>query len=414
MNAVKNIISKELARVFHDKKLIFSLFIMPGLLILVMYSLMGKLANNMTSDIEAHVPTVYVQNAPADLDQTITATGYKANITKLDASANTDSIKDDIKNGTVDLLVVFDPGFSDTIKAYKAAGDAIPEVKTFYNTSVDYSNTARQNFVATVLNVYQKSLLSQRIGNMEQLQVFYIDKDPAASVIVDKKKADGKFISMLLPLLINIMLFQAAMGLGVDAITGEKERGTLSNMLLAPIKRGEIVIGKLISLGILSSISAVISAVCVTVGIQRLAGGFSSGGGQSGETIGITNLTFTPVEIVELLIMLLVVVYLFVALVALVAVYARTAKEANTYVMPLMIVVMLGSIMTMFSGSTAKGIQNFAVPIYNTAISIQNLLVGELTLAQFGLTIGSTAILAAIITVLITKAFSSEKVMFNA
>ncbi|HWT26939.1 MAG TPA: ABC transporter permease, partial [Mobilitalea sp.] len=143
-------------------------------------------------------------------------------------------------------------------------------------------------------------------------------------------------------------------------------------------------------------------------------GGFSSGGGQSGETIGITNLTFTPVEIVELLIMLLVVVYLFVALVALVAVYARTAKEANTYVMPLMIVVMLGSIMTMFSGSTAKGIQNFAVPIYNTAISIQNLLVGELTLAQFGLTIGSTAILAAIITVLITKAFSSEKVMFNA
>ena len=59
------------------------------------------------------------------------------------------------------------------------------------------------------------------------------------------------------------MLFQGAMGLGVDTITGEKERGTIASMLLSPIKRSQIVFGKLISLGILTALSSVIYTVSV-------------------------------------------------------------------------------------------------------------------------------------------------------
>lgn len=412
MSAIKNILNKELTRVFKDKKLIFSLFIMPGLIIMVMYSMMGKLANNMMSDIEEHVPTVYMQNAPEDLKQIISATGYKANIKDVEASDDIDSLKSKIKNGDVDLLVVFDQGFNDAINTYQNAGDTIPEVKTFFNSSEDYSSSARDTFVNSVLSTYQKGLLEKRIGNMEQLQVFYIDKNPKASDIVDDRKADSKMISMLLPLLINIMLFSGAMGLGVDAITGEKERGTLSSMLLSPIKRSHIVVGKLVSLGILSTISAVIYTIFTIIGIGQLSGGL--GESQSGGLGSLGNISFTPLEIIQFSIMLIIVVYLYVAFIALVAVYARTAKEASTYSMPLMILVMLGSIMTMFSGGTEKGIELFAIPIYNTAVSMQNVFNGELTMAQFGLTVGTTVVLAALITMLITKAFNSEKVMFNA
>ena len=412
MNAVKNIINKELTRVFKDKKMVFSLFIMPGLVILIMYSLMGKMANNMESDIKEHVPTVYLQNAPQDFKSVITKSGFKADIKELNSTDNTDSIKKKIKNGDVELLVVFDKDFANTIQAYKNAGDAIPEVKTFYNSSEDYSNTARSNFVSTVLNSYQQTMLKQRIGNMEQLQVFYIDKDPKASDIVDQKKAGSKMISMLLPLLINIMLFSGALGLGVDAITGEKERGTLASMLISPIKRSQIVFGKLVSLGILSTISAVVYAVFTIIGIRQLAGGFSDSGQGSASSLG--SISLTPIEILQFFIMLIIVVYLYVSLIAIVAVYARTSKEASTYAMPLMILVMLGSVMTMFSENSKKGLELFAIPIYNTAVSMQNVFTGELTMAQFGLTVGTTAILAALITMLITKAFNSEKVMFNA
>lgn len=406
MNGVKNIIKKELARVFTDKKLIISLFILPGVMIMVMYSIMGNLISNFEDDIEAHIPSVFIQNAPEELGKVMETAGYNGEITYLKSSDQTEGIRDEIKKGNVDLLVVFEEGFSDTIRAYSQPGDAIPEVKTYYNPSEEYSATARTNFTGKVLNTYQQTILASRLGNMEQLQVFYIDKDPEASVIVDEDKANGKFLSMLLPFLINIMLFQGAMSLGMDAITGEKERGTLSSMLLSPVKRSEIVFGKLVSLAILTSISAVIYVVSVTVGIQRLEGGAMGG--------GIGGIKFTPVEILQLLSILLVLVYLYVALVALVAVYARTQKEAGTYVTPLLIVVMLGSILTMFSSGADKGIEYYAIPVYNGAITIQKLLLGELTMTQYGVTVGSLAIVAFLITTMITRAFNSEKVMFNA
>jgi sodium transport system permease protein len=242
---------------------------------------------------------------------------------------------------------------------------------------------------------------------MEQLTVFFIDKDPNASVIVDEKKQDGRILGMLVPFLLNIMLFAGAMGLGVDAITGEKERGTLSSMLVSPIKRGEIVFGKLISLAIMSSISAAVYVVSIVVAMPILMNGATGG------ELGAVSLQFSPLEVIMLFVILIVVVYLYVAIVALIAVLARTSKEANTYVMPAYVLVMLGSIMT-YAGTGDTKLANFFIPIYNSAVSIQNLLMGELTLAQFGATVLTISVLAAIITSLITRAFNSEKIMFNA
>jgi sodium transport system permease protein len=407
MNGVKHIIKKELTRVFTDKKLIFSLFIMPAVMIVGMYALMGQLMSNMQNDIKEHISSVYIQNAPENLGEAITAAGFNADIKYLNANESTQSFKDGILAGDVDLLVVFDENFENTINAYQKAGDPIPEVKTYYNSAEDYSAAAREKFVNSVLNGYQQKQLANRLGNMEQLQVFYIDKDPTTSNIVDAKKQDGRLLSMLLPFLINIMLFAGAMGLGVDAITGEKERGTLSSMLVSPIKRGEIVFGKLISLAILSSISAAVSAAAIITAMPMYLNGMTDG------AVGQINLKFTPIEMLQLLAIMLVVVYLYVSLVALVAVMAKTSKEGNTYVMPVYILVMFGSIMT-FTGTGDSKLANFFIPIYNTSVSIQNIMMGELTMAQFGATIGTVVLLAAIITVLITKAFNSEKIMFNA
>jgi len=201
------------------------------------------------------------------------------------------------------------------------------------------------------------------------------------------------------------MLFSGAMGLGTDTITGEKERGTLASMLLSPIKRSEIVFGKLTSLGILTGLSAIIYAVSVAIGLQNLTGG------AMGE---MSNIKFTPLEIIQLLVILIVLVYFYVSIISLVAVYARTQKEANTYVTPLYILVMLGSVMTMFSGGTDKGLQYFAIPVYNATVSMQKLLIGELTGIQFGVTVGTLAAASLVIISFIIKAFNDERVMFNA
>ena len=91
---VKNIIKKELSRVFTDKKLVISLFILPGVLIMVIYSIMGGLISKLEEDIDTHIPIVYIQNAPEDFKHTIDSIEYIGEIDYLSSSDSTEPVKD--------------------------------------------------------------------------------------------------------------------------------------------------------------------------------------------------------------------------------------------------------------------------------------------------------------------------------
>lgn len=406
MKGANTIIKKELTRVFKDKKLVFSLFILPALLIVGMYSLMGQMINSMVDNVEKHESIVYIQNAPEGLKEIIGASGYDKNaaINYISSEEDTTEINNKILSEEVDLLVAFPDSFLEDIAAYQNVGDAIPEITVSYNTAADYSNVAYSMFKDVVLSQVESVLLEERLGNLEQLTIF----DVTEKVIVNQDKENGKMLAMILPYLITFMLFVGAMSLGVDAITGEKERGTMAKLLLAPIKRSEIVYGKLISLVILSSISAVVYAVSMIAAMPLMADTFTGG---ADVPIAVK---FSILQMLQLLVIMLIMVYLYVGLVALVAVVAKTAKEANTYVSPIYIVVIVAGLLTMYQGGFAKPLYMYAIPVYGNSLAIQNLMTNELTWAQFGASVAGTGALAAIVTILLTSAFKSEKIMFNA
>ncbi len=407
MSGVKYIIKKEFTRVFTDKKLIFSLFILPVIIMVGMYSLMGKLQSSMVDDIEKHVPSVYIQNMPEGFKGVMASANFTGNIINIEPGADVTEIKDGILKGTTDLLVVFDTDFLNKVSNYET-GEGIPEVKTYYNSSEQYSSSVRNSFVSEVLPVYQQQLLAERFGDLSKLTVFRVDVDPESSIIVDEGKAAGKALGTMLPYFITLMLFAGAMSLGVDAITGEKERGTMASMLLTPLNRRDIVLGKLFSLSLLSALSAAIYAVSMIVSMPGMLKELTGG------NLDNLSMRLSAEQIIQLFVVMITLVYLYVALVSLVAVLSRTAKEANTYISPMYIAVIVAGMITMFTGSGSIPLERFAIPVYGSALSIQQIFSGELTMVQFGATIGGTIVLSIILTILITKAFNSEKVMFNA
>lgn len=407
MKGIKGILQKELARVFSDKKLVVSLYVLPLILIIAMYSFMGKMQSNMVEDIEKHKATVYIQNQPEGFQDIIKNAKFTADVKYLEKEDSTDTIKNDIKEGATDLLVVFEDGFLDQIQGYKE-GNPIPEVKTYYNPLEDYSISARSNFVEAILSNYKQQLLTERIGSLENILVFNIDMDEKSSQIMNEEKAAGKTFGTILPYLITFMLFAGVMGLAIDAITGEKERGTMASMLLTPLKRGEIVCGKILSLVILSSLSAAVYAIGMIVAMPMMLKDMVGE-----EAMGAMKLSFTPLQMIQLLVIMLVLVFFYVTVVSLIAVISRTAKEANTYVTPIYIIVLVAGMITMFTGGSSQ-VAFYGIPVYGSAIAIKDLLVGELSMAKFGANIGGTILLTVILAVLITKAFNSEKVMFNA
>ncbi|MCR5685735.1 MAG: ABC transporter permease subunit [Lachnospiraceae bacterium] len=403
------IIRKELKRVFGDRKLVFSLFILPAILVVVIYSLMGVLISSMQKDIEEHISITYVVNATEGLKSAISGQGFdkNADITYLTETQYAEQKKDIeslMLEGNVDLIVVQDPRFDSKVAAYSKAGDAIPVLNIYFNSAENYSNQAYGEF-SKVLDAYRTLLLADRVGNLELLNVFTQNEE----IIVKEEKANSQFISMMLPYLITMMLFAGAMSVGVDAIAGEKERGTLASMLLTPVKRNEIVVGKLVSMAILSGLSAIVYAVAMIIAMPMMGGAM----GDMAEA-GFGGLSFGVTQALELLVIMLVMVYLYVAIIGLLAVIAKDVKTASTYISPVYIVVILAGMMTMFNSGKDRPIFHYMIPVYGNALAIGDLCGNELTTPNFLACLAGSAVVAVILTAAVTRAFNSEKIMFNA
>lgn len=403
MQGFKLILQKELTRVFKDKKMIFSLFILPVVLIVGIYGLMFALISSQENDIKTHASSVYIVNAPESFKAFIEAGDEQNVIEYLNSDAQLDAIKDDIKNGDKELLIVFPENFADGIK--DVTGKTIPEVRTYYNPSEDYSANAR-NMYLVYLESYRQVLLSERIGDLSKITMFGVDvSDPEAAELYDDAKASGKILGMLVPYIITIMLFAGAMGLGVDTFTGEKERGTMSSLLITPVSRMSIAMGKIVSLMILSVLSAAAYVLSMVIMMPLMASK-----AMSGEAISSLSIKMTPVQIIELALIVIALVYLYVSIVSLVAVFAKTSKEASSYIMPAYMLVIVVGMLTMY-GEATTDLLPFAIPIYNGPLAIKALFAQSLTPVQCLLSVASTLLASFVVTYLIAKMFNNEKIM---
>lgn len=422
MGSIKYIMKKELTRVFSDKKLVFSLFILPAVLMIGVYMLMGNALEKMMTDVKEHIPTVFIQNPPKGLKEVMKTTGFLGNIVYVtndtfkivmgeeEVTKYIKDIKEGILQGDIELLVSFEENFLEKIETYQD-GDRNPEIKTYYNPSEDYSVQARLTFLEQVLNPYKQQLLVERIGDLNRLTVFDIDLNINTSKIQKEEKANGKVLGMMLPYFIVMLLFTGPMSLGVDSITGEKERGTMASILITPIKRSEIVIGKLIALSILSCLSALVYASSMIISIPNMFQGMS-GDGAAATNLGTAS--FSIVQIMELIVIMVVLVFFYVAIVSFISVFARTTKEASTYISPIYFIITIAGVLTLFAGNKEMPLALFGIPVYGGAISIQKIMIHELTIAQFGINVAVTCFITFIIVIWIAKIFDNEKVMFNA
>ena len=416
MKAIGIVMRKELYRVFSDKKLIFGLYIMPAMLVLGMYFLMGIMASSMMQDRESHEPTVLVYGVSDTFQSYISErkgdnqplgsyiignTTYHISFTE--EKSELEAGKDLVYSGDLDLILAFPEGFDEQIEAYKSGAD-IPDLQTFYNPSEDYSNNARNDMLVAIIEPYRKELLGDRIGDLEQLTIFTIDETNEDSVIQNDNKAQGKLFGMIIPYMITILLFAGAMSLGADSFAGEKERGTMAALLMLPIKRSHIVYGKLFALMILSGFSALVYGGAMIFAMPLL---YRTLGAMLGQ-----DLNFPPGQMIMMLTLIVTLVFLYVALIALCATFAKNMKEGSTYIMPAYMAVIAVGVMSMFKEEVAD-IQ-YLIPFYGSTMALKNIFTFEVTATGFLLAALSNLVTGALFAWLTAKLFHSEKIMFNA
>jgi len=207
-----------------------------------------------------------------------------------------------------------------------------------------------------------------------------------------------------MPMLLMIFLFSGCMGLALESITGEKERGTLATLLVSPLKRRELAIGKILSLAVLAFLSGAVTAIATILALPNMVGGVGD------EALNVA--IYSTTDYILLAFVILTTLLLMVTMVSIVSAYTKTVKEAGQATSPLMILVMLVGVSGMIGGSQTETVY-FLIPLFGSVQSMGGIFALDYSVLNVLVACLSTLAYAGIGGFVLTKMFNSEKVMFS-
>ncbi len=172
--------------------------------------------------------------------------------------------------------------------------------------------------------------------------------------VAPPEKVGGNIIGGLVPYMIIILCFTGAMYPAIDLTAGEKERGTMETLLCSPVHRVNIVLGKFLMVMTASiatiALTLISTAVSIIIGGNMLAGkGAAAAKAAGGAGSGFIPL-IDPAGILGVFAMIAPVAVVFAALLLTISLAAKSYKEAQSYVSPLIIVVIMPAMMGMLPG----------------------------------------------------------------
>ena len=125
MREIRLICKKELSRVLTDRKMLFSIFLLPAIIMVVVMNVMTSFSENLENDVKSHAPIVYLQSAPEGVEQYLKAYNEKMDLRTMD---DEQKVTEEIRDGSADLWIAFPQDFLEQIEVYKI-GDEIPRLK---------------------------------------------------------------------------------------------------------------------------------------------------------------------------------------------------------------------------------------------------------------------------------------------
>lgn len=387
MNNILTILKKELKRYFTDIRMVIGM-LLPGILIFALYSVMGDM---MASRFEAaNEYNIYVENMPSELNMLFSDNelfSFKIN----EKDLTTDEIMKGIKDKKISGYVIFEENFYNKVLAYdQSSGNKAPNIEIYFNSS-DETSGAFYTYITTALANFESAIANK----------FDVNNSNNTYDLASKEDISVMLISMMLPFLLMTFLFSGAMGICSESISGEKERGTIATLLVTPVKRYQIAVGKIVALGITALTSATVSFIGLVSSLPKLLGS------------NVTLSAYNPLTFVLLFLVIIVTVLVFTVALTIISTYAKSVKEASTLSVPVMIVVMLVGATGFMQTASVTNQFLYLIPIYNSLQCFRGLLSLTLDPICLLLTILTNIVVIVGGIFVLGKMFNSEKIMFN-
>lgn len=189
----------------------------------------------------------------------------------------------------------------------------------------------------------------------------------------------------------------------------------METLLCSPASRVEIVLGKFLMV-LTGSLSAMVlallsmGATAIAMGLM-FAGGASTAVAQAAARGGPMPL-IDPVGLLGVLAMVLPVAVFFSAVELTVALFARTSKEAQSYLGPMVLVVLVPAVIGMLPGIELNA-RLALIPLLNLSLVCREMLSGVWHWPYIGLIFASSCVYAAAALALAVRMFNREEVLFR-
>ncbi|MBR3710618.1 MAG: ABC transporter permease [Bacteroidales bacterium] len=389
------IIKKEFARFFGDRQLLFTSVIMPGLLIYLIYTLMGSGMSKMATEGADDLVVVRVENLPESVTPLVEGMPSVAVSPQLISQEDIDNLESKDLN---EVLVRFPEGFDTLVAAYSPqSGEPAPNVEIYYNSA--------NNASSRVYHLLEGSLSAYEDQLSNRFDINRADSEQAQFDMASSDDVLGSILSKLIPMLILMMIFSGVMAIAPSSIAGEKERGTIATLLVTPMKRNELALGKVVSLSGMALLSGISSFVGIALSLPKMI---------QADAAGIElGLNYTTSDYVVLLITILATVLVMASVVCILSALAKDVKNAGTMVVPFMLVVMFCGLMPMFQNGTPENLTAYLIPFYNSIQVMTATFAHEMKWLPVIVTLAANVVYTGVAVWVLTKMFNSEKVMFS-
>jgi sodium transport system permease protein len=285
------------------------------------------------------------------------------------------------------------------------AGTDFAPVK-IYMYSGDLKSTMAAKRIEDFFNDYRDNLARDRLTAQKLPATFLKPFDIKQQNVVSEEKVAGETVGGIIAYLVIIMCLTGAMYPAMDLTAGEKERATMETILSSPISRTHLVLGKFLLVLTASLVTAALSVTSMGVSswvIQHFQG--QSSGSAMHITIGIR-------AVLAVFLVALPLAVMFSAALLTIALFAKSYKEAQSYISPLMIVVIVPAIAAMLPGVELTPRLSL-VPILNVSLLCKGLIAGNYHWNSIALIFLSTCMYGAAALFIAVKMFHRESVLFR-
>ncbi len=382
------VLRKEMLDGIRDRRSLVSLLISALVGPLLVTFLFSRIAERQRSADEVSVPVVGMEHAPAFVDWLKQQSGVEVVAGPADA-------ENAVRERNADLVVVIDKEFSEKFSR------SIPAPVRMISDGTRDSARPKVRRVRALLQRYSAEIATLRLIS-HGVSPAVANPLKLDDIEVSSSQQRAATILGFIPMFIIMAAFVGGLQIATDSTAGERERASFEPLLLNPVPRVSLVVGKWLAASTFAVAAVLFSAVLCFFAIQRVPL----------HDMG-ARFRIGPPELLSILAVTIPMAFLASALQMTIATFARSYKEAQSYLGMLMLLPTLpGAMAPIYPLTNQPWLA--PIPIMGQYSLVSDVLGGKMPpVYLFVVAAVATVATAMLLIAFTTRLFQRERIIFG-